>query len=380
LGKVIQQRRDFIFIDDFTEYKRCRVQLHAQGIVLRDTVSGAEIKTKNQQICKAGDFLVAEIDAKVGGFGIVPDDLDRAIVSSHYFLFEVDEGKLNRRFLDYFIRTPAFGDQVTAQGSTNYAAIRPNDVLGYEVPLPPLPEQQRVLARIEELAAKINEARGLRQKVQTEQDLFSMKQIESIFSPFQNKMVCIGDVFRVTTGGTPSRGNPTYWNGDLSWVSSGEVAFCRIKQTYENITREGVENSNAKVNPPRTVLLAMIGQGKTRGQCAILDCYAATNQNVAAIHAYETEHLPEYLYWWLFANYQKNRATETGTAQPALSGERVKQIRMPIAPVDEQRRVVSELDALQVQVDALKKLQAETAVELDALLPSILDKAFQGKL
>ena len=75
LGKVIQQRRDFVFIDDFSEFKRCRVQLHAQGIVLRDAVSGAEIKTKKQQVCKAGDFLVAEIDAKIGGFGIVPDDL-----------------------------------------------------------------------------------------------------------------------------------------------------------------------------------------------------------------------------------------------------------------------------------------------------------------
>ena len=121
-------------------------------------------RPRNNRVCKAGDFLVAEIDAKVGGFGIVPDELDGAIVSSHYFLFDVDEEKLNRRFLDYFIRTPTFSDQVTAQGSTNYAAIRPNDVLGYEIPLPPLPEQRRIVARIEELAAKINEARGLRQQ------------------------------------------------------------------------------------------------------------------------------------------------------------------------------------------------------------------------
>jgi type I restriction enzyme, S subunit len=100
LGAVIRQRNGFVLIDDFIEYKRCRVQLHAQGIVLRDTVSGAEIKTKNQQICQAGDFLVAEIDAKVGGFGIVPVDLAGAIVSSHYFLFEIDEEKLNRGFLE----------------------------------------------------------------------------------------------------------------------------------------------------------------------------------------------------------------------------------------------------------------------------------------
>lgn len=114
------------------------MQLHVQGIVLRDSVVGAEIKTKKQQVCKAGEFLVAEIDAKVGGFGIVPIELNDSIVSGHYFLFAVDDTKLNRRFLDFYSRTPDFRDQVAAQGSTNYAAIRPKDVLGYTIPLPPL--------------------------------------------------------------------------------------------------------------------------------------------------------------------------------------------------------------------------------------------------
>jgi len=99
LGEVIEHRKEFIEIDDFVQYKRCRVQLHAQGIVLRDTVQGIEIKTKQQQVCQTGEFLVAEIDAKLGGYGIVPEELDGAIVSSHYFLYVIDETKLDRRFL-----------------------------------------------------------------------------------------------------------------------------------------------------------------------------------------------------------------------------------------------------------------------------------------
>jgi type I restriction enzyme S subunit len=110
--------------------------LHAKGIVLRDVISGLDIKTKKQQVCRAGEFLVAEIDAKVGGFGVIPPDLDGAIVSSHFFLFEINEDVLCKRFLDYFVRTPAFRDQVSAQGSTNYAAIRPTHVLEYKIPLP----------------------------------------------------------------------------------------------------------------------------------------------------------------------------------------------------------------------------------------------------
>ena len=75
LGEVLKHRKEFITIDDSQEYKRCRIQLHAKGIVLRDLIEGARIKTKEQQVCRAGEFLVAEIDAKVGGFGIVPEDL-----------------------------------------------------------------------------------------------------------------------------------------------------------------------------------------------------------------------------------------------------------------------------------------------------------------
>ncbi len=150
LGRVIRHRSEFIGIDDVEVYKRCRVQLHAQGIVQRDIVQGVEIKTKKQQVCKAGEFLIAEIDAKVGGFGIVPQDLNGAIVSSHYFLFTMDDTVLDLRFLDFFIRTPTFHEQVQAQGSTNYAAIRPTDVLCYQIPFPPLEEQRRIVARIED--------------------------------------------------------------------------------------------------------------------------------------------------------------------------------------------------------------------------------------
>lgn len=65
LGEVIEHRKEFIEIDDFTEYKRCRVQLHAKGIILRDIIQGIDIKTKQQQVCHTGEFLVAEIDAKL---------------------------------------------------------------------------------------------------------------------------------------------------------------------------------------------------------------------------------------------------------------------------------------------------------------------------
>lgn len=97
----------------------------------------------------------------------------------------------------------------------------------------------------------------------------------------------IGHVFSVHVGATPSRKNGKFWNGDIFWVSSGEVAFCDIHKTEETITSAGYENSSTEIHPPGTVLLAMIGEGKTRGQAAILRIPAAHNQNTAAIRVSE---------------------------------------------------------------------------------------------
>ncbi len=250
--------------------------------------------------------------------------------------------------------------------------------------LPELPsyldEQLRIVSRIEELAAKVEEARILRAHAAEETHALLVKALKSEFEPYGDQTVRIGEVFKVTTGGTPSRGNPAFWDGKVKWVSSGEVAFRPILDTAEKITEIGVAESNAKVYPPNTVLIAMIGQGKTRGQCAILSCDAATNQNVAGIHVYATPHNPEYVYWWLFSRYQESRSSEIGTAQPALSGERVKQMPIPLPPPNEQAQIVSRLKVISRNIEALKKSQAETAVELDALVPSILSRAFRGEL
>ena len=166
LGEVMSQRKEFITIEPDVTYSRCRVQTSARGVLLRDRVLGLELKTKRQQVCRAGDFLVAEIDAKLGGYGLVPDELEGAIVSSHYFLYTVDGTSLDKGFLNWYCRTKAFLQQVNARGSTNYAAIRSTDVLNYRMPLPPFEEQRRIVARLHRVATLIEEATKLREEVE----------------------------------------------------------------------------------------------------------------------------------------------------------------------------------------------------------------------
>lgn len=372
LGEVLRHRKEFILIDDLTSYKRPRVQLHAKGIVLRDEVSGALIKTKAQQVCREGDFLVAEIDAKLGGFGIVPADLVGSIVSSHYFLFEIDDVTLDRRFLDYFVRTPAFLEQVEAQGSTNYAAIRPAHVLEYEIPLPQLAEQKRIVARIEELAAQAHEARTLREEIAEDLNalLAAMHRRISAHAPRKplsevapvNRRPVTVDIEKSYPGiavrsfGRGTFHKPALAGGDVTWekpflVKSGDVLVSNIK-AWEGALAVVTPNDDGRFGSHRYLTCVPIdGVATARFVCF----YLLT---------------PEGL-------------NEVGEASPGsadrnrtLSTKGFMRIQIPVPEYAEQLR----FDKLCQAVEALKSLQAETAAELDALLPSVLERAFAGEL
>jgi type I restriction enzyme S subunit len=190
----------------------------------------------------------------------------------------------------------------------------------------------------------------------------------------------IGSTFSVTIGGTPSRTKSEYWGGDTPWVSSGEVANRRIRSTREQITSEGLANSNAKLHPPGTVLLAMIGEGKTRGQTAILDVASTTNQNIASILCAETRIVPEWVFYWLMSRYEETRKSGSGGMQYALNSERIRGFTFPLPPLAEQRRIVAEVERRLSVVQEVEGVIAANLARAERLRQSILKQAFEGKL
>ncbi len=147
LADVLRHRKGTIKIDDSQEYKLCRVQLHRRGIVLREKILGSRIKTKKQQVCREGDLVVAEMDAKFGGYGFIPPELDGAIVSSHYYLYELDKSKITQEYFETLIHSKRIQDQIEAKGSTNYSSIRAWEFLDYQIPLPILRAQRDISRR-----------------------------------------------------------------------------------------------------------------------------------------------------------------------------------------------------------------------------------------
>ena len=152
------------------------------------------------------------------------------------------------------------------------------------------------------------------------------------------RQATLGEIAQVSTGGTPDRQQPRYWGGDVPWVSTGEIRFNTITDTAERITREGLQRSSAKRLPAGTLLLAMYGQGRTRGQVARLGIEAATNQACAGIQA-GSEADAGYLYQYLACSYTAIRDMGNTGTQCNLSMAIVKRIPVPLPPLAEQAAI-----------------------------------------
>ena len=189
-----------------------------------------------------------------------------------------------------------------------------------------------------------------------------------------------GQTFEVYIGATPSRKRPDYWGGRIPWVSSGEVAFCRIRQTRETITELGLTNTSTQVHPSGTVLLGMIGEWKTRGQAAILEIAVCNNQNSAAIRVSESGLSSEYIYNFLVVEYEHTRQIGSGNNQPALNKTRVQSIHFPLPPLPEQHRIVTEIERRLSVADEIEKTVDQSLKQAERLRQSVLKRAFEGKL
>ena len=255
-------------------------------------------------------------------------------------------------------------------------AVRPKHLLACEILLPPLAEQRRVVARIEELAAQIHEARTLRQQSAEEAEVLPGNEAARIFDSLGNRR-SLGDVCETTSGGTPSRDRMDFYIGNIPWVKSGELKDTFIKHAEEHISEQALKTSSAKLFPSGTLVVALYGANV--GKTGVLSIEASTNQAVRALFP-NKELERNYVWWFLRRMRPAFLEASFGGAQPNISQKIIRETEIPVPPLAEQRRSVAELDALQAEVDALKRLQAETAAELDALLPAILERAFKGEM
>jgi type I restriction enzyme, S subunit len=186
----------------------------------------------------------------------------------------------------------------------------------------------------------------------------------------------VDQLAEVGTGATPNRSKAAYYEGgSVPWVTSSVVNAPYVDEASEFVTSTALEQTNLTLYPPGTLLVAMYGEGKTRGKCSELRIAAATNQALAALQV-DAAFRP-YLKLFLEHNYEATRMVATGGVQPNLNLGLVRAIKVPLPPVAEQHRIVAEVDR---RLSIVREVEAEVDANLkraQALRQAVLARAFR---
>lgn len=204
------------------------------------------------------------------------------------------------------------------------------------------------------------------------------KQTEIGLVPESWEVTTIGRIAHITSGGTPSRKEKAYWeNGSIPWIKTGEIDYCLIKSAEEHITDLGLKNSSTKLYSKGTLLMAMYGQGVTRGKVAILGIDATINQACAAIIQKKGVNvLTEYLYYFIENQYDFIRNLSHGANQKNLSGNIIKAIEFSFPKdISEQEFITKSLKT----VDSLKLNLQKKKQTLSSLFKTLLHELMTGQ-
>ncbi|MCJ7583723.1 MAG: restriction endonuclease subunit S [Anaerolineales bacterium] len=368
-------------LDRDKTYRILGMRWYAQGLFIREDKPGHEIQANELFRVEKDDFVYNRLFAWKGSFGIVDETTAGGYVSGEFPCFHVITEKADPKFIHLYLSQESIWNEIArvSSGQTNISRLRLKvpTFLAMEIPLPPLTEQHRIVARIEALAARGAESQSRRREASEETEAFLYSVLNSVFStsPFPRKTV--GELCDTRSGGTPSRTCAYFFEGDIPWIKSGELEDDFIHRAEEHITEEAITSSSAKIFPKGTLVVALYGA--TVGKTGVLEIDAATNHAVCALFP-KGEISRDYLWWFLRAKRPEFLKSSFGGAQPNISQKVIRETEMPVPPLEKQRRLVAYLDGLQVQVSALRAAQAETEKELSALMPSVLDMAFKGEL
>ena len=286
-----------------------------------------------------------------------------------------DKKNLNHRFLFYFLHTKSEESLKIAAG-----AAQPNlstaQIKDYIIPLPPLPEQQSIVAYLDSVFAKIDAMKANAEKALNEAKALFQASLKEMLEPKEGiKWGTIGDLFETYSGGTPTKSNKEYYEGGtIPWLRSGEVCQKDITQTEMFITEKGLKASSAKYYPENTVVVAMYGA--TAAQVGILRIEATSNQAVCGILPHK-DFLPEFVYYWFSSIEDMLAAQAQGGAQPNISQQKIKKVEIPIYSINKQQSIVKTLDSLKSKVDKLQANYDIISQECDALKQSILRQVFE---
>ena len=359
---------------------------------------------KKQQLIRhlaiPGDVVIAKMAEPVARSALVGDDYSEYVIVADCVKFTPNLDLVDLKYLVWAINCDhvRFNAELVATGTTRIR-INLGELKKLKIPYPPFVEQKAIANFLDHETAKIDTLIDKQQQLikllkEKRQAVISHAVTKGLNpnAPMRDSGVAwlgevpdhwrvssLGYYAQISTGATPDRSKSIYWDGDIPWIKTGEVRYDDIFETEEYITEDAVASSSVKISPAGTLLMAMYGQGITRGRVAILGVAATYNQACAAITPNE-KIWNQYLRYFFMAAYHAIRDGGNETSQMNLNADIVSKFKISIPDLDTQHQIVHYLNAKLEGFNVLIT-KAESAVDLmQERRTALISAAVTGKI
>ena len=314
---------------------------------------------------------------------ISSDDIQKfqyPVTCSNFFRLLRFNNKINPKFINYYFKFLYETKIIESyqSNSTNLRNLKFSQFLNQNIPVPQTLGEQQEIVDVLDVASEIVRLRTA--CIESAQFLIPALFQEMFGDPLskvdKNK---IGYYFDVGTGATPRRENSEYYEGNIPWVKTTEVDNCYINSTSEHISESAIKETNCSLYPPGTILMAMYGQGKTRGKVAYLNISATTNQACAALQLkkeYENDVNLIYVFYYLQIIYEFLRTLSQGGGRPNMNLSIVRNIPLYLPDIKQQELFAEKVQEIE---EYIKSQQAELE-NAKIMFQSLLHHAFPGEL
>lgn len=372
ISDFLTKSESWVTVEPDGQYKQITARLWGKGLTLRGEVPGSAIAAARQYCAKSGQFLLSRIDARHGAYGIVPEDLDGALVSNDFPCFDIDASKVLPHYFGWYSRTPEFIDlcRRASEGSTNRVRMKEDKFLRMMVPLPSLDEQRLIVEKLDRVAALVDARRNAIEAAERETQALLLKAFQRAID---------GAPLRPMAEVAPLVRRPVEIDLDAAYPELGVRSFGR--GTFHKPELPGVEVGNKKLFRICSGDLVFNIVFAWEGAVAVAqpedDGRVGSHRFLTCVPAPETATV-EFLRFYFST---PEGLQKLGEASPGGAGrnrtlglKKLESLQVPVPPIGRQHW----FDRLQMKAHEARTIRANTAQDVESLIPAMLHEIFNG--
>ncbi len=374
----------------------------ARGIVPQadasNRMASAEDLSK-YKLCRPGDLVMNRMQAWSGMFALAAI---QGLVSPDYSVFEATGGS-DVKYFEHLFKTPRLVDEFARRSKgigSGFNRLYTPDFGAVPVTVPPIDEQTAIVRFLDHADRRIRRYIAAKKKLisllhEQKQTIIYHAVTRGLDTGVQLKPAGIpslglipshwgvrrlGRMAKVFNGTTPSRAQPAYWSdGNIPWLASGKVNDRLITTPSELITARALNECGLSLVPSGALLIGLVGQGRTRGMCAVLAIDSCINQNLAAIIP-GSALTSQFLYYVILASYEDIREFGRGGNQAALNCEIVGRLPVPVPPLEEQKAICQAVDIETAHLRTVEHAIGREIVLLQEYRTRLVSDVVSGKI